>query len=140
MMYSLGDGLGRNVLANDVSNLLDQLGQPDFYYREFPEQTEVDAPGYWPIFGAIIGDPALAGLPGARQEKPPLRNHKKSGPLSVSVAESADHLTPNTERRVGGPGAIFRHYAEEPPASAAALSPQGSDIRGLLRRLSDQLR
>lgn len=119
-------------MAEDVHNLLKQLGQPTFDYREFGDME--DAAGYWPIFRAVVGHPNLSRLPGARRLSSAERGRavpaEDNRQLSFSPEEKPDFV----ERRMGGPGAIFRRYRSDAPATADT---RGDDVRGLLRRLSE---
>jgi len=110
-------------MTDDVRRLLDQLGQPDLEYRVFSEKAET--PGYWPIFRLIHANPALARLPGAQRRSPP-----------VDRAAPAQEWS-GADRRVGGPGKLFRRYGEAQAPVAPAPEEPTDDIRGLLRRLSE---
>lgn len=119
-------------MTDDVHNLLNQLGQPTFDYREFGG-TEGPA-GYWPIFRTVIGHPNLAHLPGSRHS--PFNEHGRAAPPEDTNRPdlSPEEQPAFVERRLGGPGAIFRRYRSDAPAAADASE---NDVRGLLRRLSE---
>lgn len=114
-------------MSDDVSRLLSQLGQPELEYREFTEKGET--PSYWPIFRLVNGHPALSHLPGARRRSIP------TDP-AAAAQPTAETWTGN-ERRVGGPGTLFRRYADHPAPTEAKPDESSNDIRGLLRRLSE---
>jgi hypothetical protein len=114
-------------MTDDVSRLLEQLGQPDLEYRVFKERVET--PGYWPIFRLIQANPALARLPGAQR--------RSIGPdRAAPVAPPAKEWS-GIDRRVGGPGKLFRRYGEAQAPVPPAPDEPTDDIRGLLRRLSE---
>nr|WP_165388243.1 hypothetical protein [Sphingomonas populi] len=114
-------------MTDDVRRLLDQLGQPDLEYRIFSEKAET--PGYWPIFRLIHANPALARLPGAQRRSP-------VADRGAPVAPPAQDWS-GADRRVGGPGKLFRRYSEAQTPAAPAPEEPSDDIRGLLRRLSE---
>lgn len=115
-------------MSDDVRSLLDQLGQPDLEYRDFGESAET--PGFWPIFRLVTAHPAVSRLPGGRRRPAP------GAPSDAVSAGRRATNTPDVDRRVGGQGSIFRRYAGPPETAPTPPSPQGDDIRGLLRRLS----
>ncbi|MDF0489598.1 hypothetical protein PX554_15800 [Sphingomonas sp. H39-1-10] len=107
-----------------MSRLLEQLGQPDLEYRVFADKVET--PGYWPIFRLIHAHPALARLPGAQRRSYPAERAAPSG-----------EGWSGADRRVGGPGKLFRRYGEAQAPAAPEPEAPSDDIRGLLRRLSE---
>jgi len=123
-------------MTDDVSRLLEQLGQPDLEYRVFKERVET--PGYWPIFRLIHANPALARLPGAQRRSIVPDRAVPVAPTAPAVpaAPPAQEWS-GVDRRVGGPGKLFRRYGETQPPVPPAPDEPTDDIRGLLRRLSE---
>lgn len=113
-------------MSDDVTRLLDQLGQPELEYRVFSEKLE--SASYWPIFRLINGHPALSRLPGAR---------RRSLPNDPAAAVKPAEEWSGADRRLGGPGKMFRHYGEQSAPEEPKPDAPSNDIRGLLRRLSE---
>jgi len=98
-------------MRDDVKNLLQEIGQPDFPYRDYNGVQHDDRYGYWPLFEAIALHPSIArrGWSRGRQmPQPDRRQHSDN---------------------------IFGAY-DMPAAADAPAAPPGGDIRSLLRRLS----
>jgi len=133
-------------LADDVRNLLGQLGQPDFPYREFRQDAEEG--GYWPVFRVVIGHPLLAHLPGARLrphrgEPAPAPAPVAAGAMPRAAEEGGAFMPPPAAAAMpaapAGTSSIFRRYRERAPL-VPDQPPPSRDIRGLLRRLSGEPR
>lgn len=94
-------------MRSDVKNLLGQIGQPEFPYREFNEEPGAGAVPRWPILQAISSHPAFR------------------TPERRSAPRTGDTATTGIFRRYDGPS---------PPPGAQG---DGENIQSLLRRLSE---
>ena len=119
-------------MANDVRNLLAQLAQSDFSYRQFDEGAASEAPGNWPIFRVVTQHPVMKRRAGAAIKfSSTFAVADRGAERPPQASARADDQ--QQERRVGGPGAMFRRYAAPPTAKQ-----QPADVRSLLRRLSEE--
>lgn len=112
-------------MRDDVKNLLQQIGQPEFRYREFDDGRQSERYGYWPLFEAVSLHPAVARREWVRDRR-----------------GSARPASPD-EGTVPAGGTLFSAYAAPRPiAPPPKPAPQQGkdDIRGILRRLSDEIK
>jgi hypothetical protein len=98
-------------MRNDVKNLLAEIGQPDFPYRDFNGKPGSDF-DYWPLLERIAGDPIVA------QQ---IRSRSGRLPIAASSGEAASPFA----------------RCASPPQDPAQAAERGVDVRSLLRRLSE---
>jgi hypothetical protein len=121
----------------DARSLLDRLGRSDFAYKEFADRfSDLEL---WPLFEALLKDPRVfqqdavassaSEAPSDAVAAPGIAAARPAG--TAPRAPTPPVLPSGTESLAD----LFSRYEAESGAAPQARS--GSDVRAMLRRLSD---
>lgn len=109
------------VVENGIRNLLSQIGQPAFSYRNFSHPEHGALLAKWPLMALIAELPEMRGDPIGQMVAEADRG-ARSAPAQMN--------SQNEKPAVSG---IFDKYRSEPERST---SDQGQDVRSLLGQIS----